>query len=259
MLPVVQVGPLALQVPGLLLLAGLWLGLWLAERNANRSGIHSNDLYNLVFVALVSGVIGARLIYAIRYWSSFSASPTNLFSLNPRMLDPWGGLAVALIASLIYGQRKKMPLWPTLDALTPALAVLAVAQGLSHLASGAAFGAITNLAWGIETWGARRHPSQIYEIIATATILGLIWPVRGLIRPKQAGIYFLSFISLSAAARLFLEAFRGDSQILPGGFRSIQIIAWVVLFISLWGISRLNGLQASQSIQNPITIQTGDQ
>lgn len=88
---------------------------------------------------------------------------------------------------------------------------MAVALGLSHLASGAAFGAITNLALGIETLGARRRPSQVYEILATTTILGLIWPIRGLIRPNRAGIYFLSFISMSAAARLFLEAFRGDS------------------------------------------------
>ena len=258
MLPVIQIGPLALQVPGMLLLAGLWLGLWLAERNAHRFGIHSNDLYNLTFVALIAGVIGARLSYVARFWSAFTANPASLFSLNPGLLDPWGGLAFAIIAAFIYGQRKKMPFWPTLDALTPVLAVMVVAFGLSHLASGAAFGAITNLPWGIEAWGERRHPSQIYETVIAALILGLIWPKRGLIQPTRPGIYFLSFVAMSAAGRLFLEAFRGDSFIIIGGLRTAQVIAWVILCFSLWGITRLKGSQESQTIQIPIQILEGD-
>ncbi|MDQ2692140.1 MAG: hypothetical protein M3Y68_08930, partial [Chloroflexota bacterium] len=38
---------------------------------------------------------------------------------------------------------------------------------------------------------------------------------------------------LTASARLFLEAFRGDSTFVRGGVRLAQIIAWIVLGISL--------------------------
>jgi prolipoprotein diacylglyceryltransferase len=48
------------------------------------------------------------------------------------------------------------------------------------------------------------------------------------------GINFLLVVVLSAAARVFLEAFRGDSVIWPGGFRAAQVVGVVVLAAALW-------------------------
>ena len=251
MLPVLQLGPLAIPVPGLVLLLGLWLGLLLAERNAYRSGISSNHLYNLVFIALIAGLLGARIAYVLQYPQAFLADPLSVISRNTSLLDPWGGGLTAILAGLVYGQRKRLPFWQTLDALTPFLAVFAVALGLSHLASGSAFGQATDLPWSIEIWGEARHPSQVYETLAAALILAAIWPGKGLLCPSQPGVYFLTFIALSAASRLILEGFRGDSVLLAGGFRRAQILAWVFLGFSLWGISKLRHIPTSpQSIQS---------
>ena len=245
MLPVIQVGPLALQAPGLLLLAGLWFGLLLAERNAHRFNVDKSQLYNLSFVALIAGVVSARLVYALHYLKIFIDSPVSLISLNPGLLNPWGGLAIALVAVLVYGRSKKLAFWSTLDALTLSLAVISIGIGLSHIASGSAYGTISNIPWGIKLWGAIRHPAQIYETLAAVLILALILPWRRLIRPIPAGIYFLRFIALSATARLFLEAFRGDSHLLPGGVRTAQVVAWLVLGVSLWGIIYIEKVMAS--------------
>ncbi len=253
MLPVLQLGPLALPVPGLVLLLGLWLGLLLAERNAYRSGISSNHLYNLVFTALIAGLVGARLAYVLQYPQAFLADPLSVISRNTSLLDPLGGGLVAILAGLVYGQRKRLPFWSTLDALTPFLAVFAVALGLSHLASGSAFGRATDLPWGFEIWGETRHPSQVYETLAAMLILAALWPGRGLLRPSQPGVYFLEFIALSAASRLLLEVFRGDSVLLAGGFRSAQILAWVILGLSLLGLSKLR-----QTPKSPESIQSGE-
>ena len=241
MLPVLNIGPLAIQVPGLVILLGLWLGLSLAERQAPHFGVKANQLYNLVFIALVAGLIGARLAYVLRYPQAFSGNLLSILSLNPGLLDLWGGIATGLVVALLYGQRKNMQFWPTLDALTPTLAVMAIAASLSQLASGAAFGAPTSLPWGIELWGARRHPSQLYEALAGASILMILWPGRFKPQENAPGRYFLLFIALSAGARLFLEAFRGDSVLLPGGLRLAQVLAWIVLAASLWGLHRLKG------------------
>ena len=249
MMPVLQIGPVALPLPSLLLIAGLWLGLELTERFASRHASttgrpDASQVYNLIMLMLAAGLIGARLTYVLRYPSEFAASPTSLFSLDPGLLDPAGGLAGALIAGLVYGQRKKLAFWPTLDAVTPLLAVLAVALALSHLASGAAFGAPTSLPWGLELWGARRHPSQLYELAAAVLILILIWPGREVWKTAPAGQQFLLFMALSAGARLLLETFRGDSVFLPlslpwGHPRLAQAAAWLVLALSLWGLHRL--------------------
>lgn len=238
MLPVLEIGPLVIPVSAILLLLGLWLGLSLSERHAMRFGISNQYLYNLVFVSLISGLVGARLAYVLRYPQAFLNSPFSIISPNPGLLDPWGFVLGALIGGVIYGQRKHLPFWQSLDALTPLLAVLAVTLGLSHLASGAAFGLPTELPWRIELWGAQRHPSQVYETLAAIAILVVIWPGRGLVRPAQPGVYFLSFVALSAGARLFLEAFRGDSAVVAGGFRLAQILAWVILALALWALAR---------------------
>jgi prolipoprotein diacylglyceryltransferase len=246
MLPVLNIGPVALQTPGLALLIGLWLGLSLAEKYALRRGVPPNQLYNLVFVGLVAGVLGARLSYLIRYPEAFTSSPLSLLSLNPGLLDPLGGAVIGMIAALIYAQRARLPLWPVLDALTPLLAVMMIAIGVSHLASGAAFGSETRAPWAIELWGAPRHPSQVYEILSAAAILAILWPGRWS-QAAPAGRYFLLFCALSAAAGLFLEAFRGDSRLLAGGWRVEQVLAWLVMAGSLWGLKQ----RSSQQPANP--------
>jgi phosphatidylglycerol---prolipoprotein diacylglyceryl transferase len=238
MLPILQVGPVGIQIPGLVLIAGLWLGLSLAERHAHRYGIKPALLNNLVFIALIAGVIGARFAYVASYPEAFSANPPSVFSLNPGLLDPIGGIAAGLISALIYGQRKKIPARPALDAITPLLAVMLVAFGLTNLASGNGFGAPTSVPWGIDLWGARRHPTQIYETLMAGIILAAIWPKGKTSQEYIPGRSFLIFIALSAAARLFLESFRGDSILLAYGLRSAQLAAWIVLATSLWGLSQ---------------------
>ncbi len=248
MLPSLQLGPLAIQLSGLLILAGIWLGLSLAERHAARFGVKPADLSSLTLIALLAGLVGARLSFVLRYPAAFAANPLSIFSINPGLLDPFGGLAAALLAALIFGQRKHLPLWGSLDALTPALAVFMLFAGLAHLASGAAFGAPSTLPWALSLWGERRHPSQVYEIIAAATILALLWPGRAWARSARPGVYFLAFVAASAAARLFLEAFRGDSQLVFANLRAAQLAAWLALAGALFGIFILTKRKIDQAV-----------
>ena len=41
MFPILQIGPLAIQVPGLVIIAGLWFGLTLSEHRAKKHGAKS--------------------------------------------------------------------------------------------------------------------------------------------------------------------------------------------------------------------------
>jgi len=239
MLPILHIGPLAIQVPGLVLLLGLWLGLSLTERYAPRYGMESKIIYNLVIISILAGVIGARLFYVARFPDAFLSKPASIISLNPSLLDLWGGVFTATMIALIYGRCMGLSFLPTLNALTPAMAVFSVALALAHLSSGSHYGMPTNLPWGIELWGAYRHPTQIYELIAAIIILFILWPGRETFKSASPGVYFLSFLGLSAGASIFLEAFRGDSPLLPGGIRIVQLIALIILAVSLWGIKKL--------------------
>jgi phosphatidylglycerol---prolipoprotein diacylglyceryl transferase len=238
MLPVLQIGPLALQTPGLVLLLGLWLGLMASERFAIRVNFDSNRLYNLVFTGLIGGILGGRVLFALSYPEAFSDSPISLISLNLGLFDLWGGGAVGILAALIYANRSKLPFWRTLDALTPLFAVLGVALSLANLASGSGFGAPSDVPWAVHLWGANRHPSQVYESISAAIIFLLVFIPRTDTWYPAPGARFLSFLALTAGARLFLEAFRGDSQLMDNGIRTAQVIAWLVLALALFALKK---------------------
>ena len=233
--PILHIGPLAIQLPGLIYLLGLWMGTLWTERQAVRLQMDANILYNLVFYTLIAGVISARLSFAAQNMSAFTASPLSLFSLNPGLFDPWGGLGGGLIVALIYGNRNQLNWWITLDSLVPLFTVLMVAIPLANLASGNGYGKPTDLPWAIDLWGTQRHPTQIYESTAAIFVLILFWRAEAFFTRLNAGEKFLSFLSISAFARIFLETFRGDSGFLPLGLRTNQVIVWLVLAVCLWG------------------------
>ncbi len=242
MLPVVQIGPAAVQLPGLLLLAGIWLGSLMAERQARRLGLQGETVERLVFVALVAGIVGARLGYALRFAEVYLRDPLALLALSPVTLAPEVGVAIGGIASMAYAQRRGLALWQTLDALTPGAATVAVALALAHLASGDAFGAPTALPWAIELWGAHRHPSQVYEFLGAVLILLLV--LRWKPGSSFPGLAFGMFAVLTAGARLFLEAYRGDSVLWFGTLRAAQVASLGILLVALVLVRR----QAQRSV-----------
>ena len=215
----------------ILLVAALWIGLALAESRSERQSISKETLNNIVYYSLFGYILGGRLLYALANFPVFVQSPLSLFSLNLDLFDPFAALAGTVIAGSIYAYRQKLSFWHLLDALTPLFAILAIGLHLSHLATGMAFGSPTSLPWGIDLWNATRHPTQIYELITSLLIFGFIW-FRKTVSPT--GSTFLQFAALLAGTRLFLEAFRGDSILIPGGLRLAQILAWFVLVLALF-------------------------
>ncbi len=213
----------------ILLVAAAWIGLILSEKRADRHGIGKDDLNNLTFYGLLACIVGGRAVYIFENLPAFTRKPLDIFAINPDLFDAFGGLAIALLVAFIYGQRRGLPLWPTLDALTPFFATLAVGLGLSHLAAGTAFGKQADLPWGIELWNAARHPTQIYETLASLLTLILLWFKK---LDQRPGILFLTFAVITAAWQIFIQAFRGDSILIAGGFRQEQVIAWVALAVS---------------------------
>lgn len=212
----------------ILLVAATWIGLSLAEKRAERHGISKDDLNNLTFYGLIAFVIGGRLSFVLQNLPAFTKSPLGIISINPDIFDPLGASAAAIIVALIYGQRRGLSFWPALDALTPFFAVLSIGMGLSHLAAGTSFGKETDMLWGINLWNATRHPTQIYETLASLLIFSLLWLKKHDSRP---GMLFLTYAALTAASQLFIQAYRGDSVLIFGGLRQEQAIAWIALAV----------------------------
>jgi phosphatidylglycerol:prolipoprotein diacylglycerol transferase len=227
MFPVLQLGPVAIPVSPLALLIGVWVALELAEREAARLNLSPDAVYRLAVVGLAAGLLGARLAYVARFWNAYALDLWGVFSLNAAALAPADGALIGVTAALVYGARRQLPLRVTLDALAPGLAAMAVAVAVAHVSSGDAFGAAARLPWSVFLWDEYRHPSQLYELIAALGVLGIVWRVRAY--APYSGFNFLLVAALSAATRLFLEAFRGDSLLLGGGWRAAQL--WGLLIV----------------------------
>jgi len=236
MYPFLRIGPLLLNFSGLTALVGIWIGLTLTEKEAIRMKLDPNRISNMILIGMMAGVAGARLGYALQYLQAFISNPVSLFSITPETLLVWAGMLTGLLAAVFYGRHMGLSLRPTLDALAPGLAIFMIGLGVSHFLSGNAYGAPADLPWSITLWSELRHPSQVYETLAATLIFGLTWfsPTRR----QGTGMNFLLVVEGSACARIFLEAFRGDSRILTGGFREAQVLGLVILAAALWMMHR---------------------
>lgn len=231
MLPFLRIGPFLVQMPGLALLAGLWIATTFIEKEALHLKLNSAAILNALFYGLLGGLIGARLVYAVQYLSTYLSNPMNVFSLSTSALNIPGGLIIGVIIAYIFGRQHHLPLRPTLDALAPGLAIFMIAVGVADILSGDAYGLPSHLPWAMYQWGEYRHPTQIYETMAALVVL-ILWKMIPT-GSRSAGVGFLQLVALLAGARIFLEAFRADSLIWPGGFRAVQIIGLIILALMI--------------------------
>lgn len=250
MLPVIQIGPAAVQTPGLVILIGLWVGVWLAERRALRLRLNPDALNTLVVAGLGAGLVGARLGHIAQHWNAYQGDPWAVVALTPATLWPEAGLAAGFIAALVAGQRQRLPFRPTLDALAPALAILAVSLSAANFCSGEAFGAPTSLPWAVSLWGAARHPTQLYDLVIGLAVFALIW--WGPFCQDRRGLNGLLAAAGLAAGRLITEGVRGDSVVWAGGWRAAQIVALIILTVALIGLRRWSRPAAEADAPAPL-------
>ena len=239
MFPTLQVGPLAIPTSGLVIIIGIWIGLSITERYSERFQIHPSHINALVFLFIISGLLGARLSFIFQHTQAFIANPLSIISRNIELLDPFFGIVCAILACVIYIQKKHLLMLSVLDALVPMMIILLIATSLADLASGSTYGKPSLLPWAIELWGTRRHPTQIYMLLLSGGLLWIFWPGKPKWASRQPGNYFLRFLASTAAVTIFLEAFRDSSQVIWEGIHSNQVIAWLLLAICLFALRKI--------------------
>jgi prolipoprotein diacylglyceryltransferase len=233
MFPTINLGPLSLPAPEFILLLGFWLGSTLSERHAKRFNLDPLVLDKVLWITLLSGIIGARLSYVVRSSFAFEGNLLAIISLNPDLLDPAGGIFISTAVGFLFLSKQQISAKAFLDSISPFLGVMAIALSLSNFASGRGFGTSTVLPWGIDLWGEIRHPVQIYYIIGGfLTLLFLLSIFR--IKIYLPGTIFTAFLSLTSGYRLFFSGFQETRFVTFYGIRISQVVVWAILLISLY-------------------------
>ncbi len=208
--------------PFLTLLA-LWVGLELASRYGRRLGLHGDAIWNAGLVAILAGLIVARLWNVVQFWYVYMEQPLLIFSLRPSGFAFWPGMIAALIAGYAYLVVK---------ALDPvkvgaAFAVGGLAAGsilnLAQYLTGAALGTLTNSVFALPYYGEPRHPVALYRMVGLLIVLiaVLVWsdtrrPLRTI---WMVGLGF-------SLVHLISDAFLANGALI-GDFRTSQVVAFV--------------------------------
>ena len=239
MFPYLSIGPLSLPTPELCLILGFLLGTYLLDHESKISNLDRKLMDNLIWILLLAGLIGARLSYFTRNISAFKANYKAIISFNPALLDPAGGLLIAITAGYIFLSRKKISYWKILDGLTFLISPILISLNLGKFASGKNYGLPTIMPWGINLWGDFRHPVQLYLLVT-----GIITLIIALMIYRRKfhlpGFTFLVFSALTSGAYLFFNRFMETASYLPGGYGTFQIVFWTLLGLCLGVMIYLN-------------------
>ena len=238
MFPILNIGPLAIQFPGLLIILGVYFSLLVAEKNSSRFHINPNDISNLIFIYFLSTIIIGRLVYIFQYPTIFFQNPLSIISINPNLIDFNTGLLFSLIVSYIFIQRKNLKSLNVLDALSLPILVFLLFFFLSQLASGNTYGKPSDLPWAIELWGTRRHPLQIYYFLGISTIILLFFRLRK--KTYTSGILFVQTSVSFLFLIIILDFFNGNPNNIISNFNLTQLIAWVMMSLLIFLFQRNN-------------------
>lgn len=254
MMPVIQLAGLAIPTKPLLLLLAFYVTLWIGGKGVLSLGIDEDVVWNWGVISAISGLIIGRLAYAIRYYNAYVGAPLSILSPRLNAFLPEAFFVGGILVGYLYLRRKHIPIAPFVDGLVPGLLVGWALYALANFLAGDAYGAPTNVPWAVEMWGALRHPAQLYEMVAVLLTIGWLFARPA---PRGKGIWGWRLLLAYSLSRLIIEGFRGDSVLLPGGFRLYQILALVGALIALWELSRYAPAAPSVNRESITSVEQG--
>jgi len=208
---IVRIGGFTLYSYGLLLALSMAAGVWLSARRAARFGFVPDDMFDAAMPAVVSGLVGAKLLFLATNWGEYSADPWAILASLRGGFVYYGSLLGGAIGTIAWLLRKKYPVLRFGDAIAPGLALGQAIGRLGCFLNGCCYGG--PVSWGIVFPslgdGIPRHPVQLYESAGTLLlVLGLgRMGSRGR-GGRVLGAYLVGY----GVLRYFLELLRADPR-----------------------------------------------
>jgi prolipoprotein diacylglyceryl transferase len=224
----------------------------------------------LTILALIFGLLGAKLFDIFENWSDFLTQPAA-YLFSPSGLTFYGGLICATIAIIIYARKHKIPVVHLADAIAPALMIAYAIGRIGCQVAGDGDWGIVNTApkpfnWLPDwMWGYRyphnvneagipiegcmgrfcnqlaqpHYPTPFYETVAGFILFGILWSLRKKLKPY--GALFALYLILNGLERFFIEKIRVNNKLDLFGLNPTQaevisvglMITGVILWIVL--------------------------
>lgn len=248
-----KIGPFAVNSLGLLWALGTLAGGWILHLELKRYRYNPELANTWVVAGMLGGLIGARLLFVVEEWNEFVRSPWD-FIFSGAGFTWYGGVLGGALALTWVVRKSDIPWLRAADISAPAAALgYGVGRIGCFLAGDATWGKVTDVPWAmafpnaIFGWvdpltgvpyppGARVHPTQIYELIQSLIVFGILWPLRKKAFPP--GTVFWLYLILAGSMRFLVEFWRVN-RLVSLGMTEYQWISIVLVALGLWQILRL--------------------
>jgi len=260
------IGPFTVYSYGLMLGIGFLAGSLLLTQELRRKGIDPGIGSTITLLAIVFGIVGAKLLYLVENLEYFVKDPLGT-AFSPGGLTFYGGFFFAAVSIMVYVRRKKIPFLRICDATAPGMMLAyGIARLGCHFAGDGDYGMPTNLPWAavysngtyppsyafrefpeiVRKYGVNGvvpdtlpvHPTPVYEFLLAVAVFAVLWKLRK--NEKVDGRLFVIYLLLSATSRFFVEFIRLNPRIMFG-LSEAQLFALAVIAAALMGLRKLRG------------------
>lgn len=190
----------------------------LAARRLKELGRPADWAYELVTVALVGGLVGARGYYLLQNHDAMSLG--DIFGGSG--LIWYGGLAGGTIAVLFWAYRKDFLSLALVDIAGPGLALgYAIGRIGCQISGDGDYGKPWDGPWAMgyphgtvpTEPGVTVHPTPIYETLAMGLLAFALWQLRDRVRP---GLLFAGYLVGGGLERFLVEFLRRNEDVALG-------------------------------------------
>jgi phosphatidylglycerol:prolipoprotein diacylglycerol transferase len=208
--------------------------------------------YEIVFAALIGGVVGARAYYLIE---NFSAVKHDLLGsvFSGSGLVWYGGAIGGAIGVIGWMRWRGVLELRMLDMCATALALgYAIGRIGCQVSGDGDYGIRSSLPWAMgyphgtvpTPPGVRVQPTPIYETVAMCLLAYLLWCLRDRVRP---GVIFALYLLGSGFERFLVEFVRRNTEVFAGltppQLESVALmaigLAWLALLVRRGGTAAL--------------------
>lgn len=233
---IIKIGFITVHSYGLMIAIGILCAIIVASKRAEKRNLDSNIIYNLAFIALIFGFVGAKLLYCIVEIEEMLNNPLQAISGSGFVV--YGGIVGGILAVWTYCHIRKISFLNYLDLMIPSVAI---AQGFGRigcLLAGCCYGRETDWAIGIifhnstiAPNGIRLFPTQIVSSIGDFAIAFLLLIYAK--KERKAGKVGALYLMLYSAGRFMIEFLRSDYRGSVGILSTSQLIALIIFAVGI--------------------------
>lgn len=246
MSPIVfSIGDFELRWYSLLILAGVLIAYFLIMHETKRQHMKSDFMFNLIFWALIFGILGARLYYVLFNLDYYLDNFVEIFKIWNGGLAIHGGLIAGLITIIVYCKKYKVNIKKVLDIVAPALLLAQAIGRWGNFFNSEAYGSAVSYQTLLDMKiipqfiidnmyiGGEYHLPMFYFESIAAVIGVIIMLIIRRFKYIKCGQVISFYLIWYGAVRFVIEIFRTDSLMLAD-FKVAQIASIVMIIAGLY-------------------------